>query len=364
MAGSLVINSGVIVYAISATFISLSLCLLAPLIGKTFGLIDDPKAKTHSLHNRTTPLVGGLAIIAPWILLTKIDAMLAGFFITHDDASDLPAFFSVFVLVFMLIGTLDDRFHLSARLRLVIMAPLFTLFAIEYPDFAINALTSPAFGISVHLGFLAAPFTALCMLAYTNAVNMADGRNGLVIGLSIIWCLTLSFYVPAQFQVMLYVVLASLLVTGVFNMTGRLFLGDGGTYALSAMIGLTGLYAHGIPVGAGGASSTQLAALFAIPGLDMFRLIVSRITRGVSPMSADHDHLHHRLDRHIGWRWGLPAYLALVGGPVLIAFSAPNMGSMGLVAAVGLYGAAWIVTRGAQQQTFSSVAEEASVPVQ
>jgi UDP-GlcNAc:undecaprenyl-phosphate GlcNAc-1-phosphate transferase len=227
---------------------------------------------------------------------------------------------------------------------------MFMLFVIFNPAFGVAYLSSPALGISVSLGFLGVPFAALCLLAFTNAVNMTDGRNGLTIGLSLIWCLTLSFYVPADFRVMLYAVMASLLVTGFFNLRGRLFLGDNGTYGLAALVGLTGLYAHSLSPAAGGISSTQLAAIFAIPGLDMFRLIIERASRGASPMAGDHDHLHHRLERYIGWRLGLPVYLTLAGTPILIACSAPDMGTPGLISAIALYSAAWAVTRRHRQR--------------
>jgi UDP-GlcNAc:undecaprenyl-phosphate/decaprenyl-phosphate GlcNAc-1-phosphate transferase len=329
----------------TSAILSLLVCLIAPYIGRALGLIDDPKAKAHSLHERKTPLVGGIAVLLPWGILTGTDAILVEFLSQPSDASHRNGWLAVFILAIGLVGALDDRFHLTARLRLAVMGPMFMLFAFFNPAFGIDTFSSPAFGISVALGFFALPFTALCLLAFTNAVNMTDGRNGLVIGLSLIWCLTLSFYVPADFRVMLYAVMASLLVTGLFNLRGRLFLGDTGTYGLAALVGLTGLYAHGIGSGAGGVSSTQLAAIYAIPGLDMFRLIMERAARGASPMAGDHDHLHHRLERFIGWRLGLPVYLALVGAPILIACSAPHMGTPGLIAAIVLYGAAWLVTR-------------------
>ena len=357
-------NAAAIIYVISAGLGSLLLCLLAPLIGKSLGLIDDPSAKAHSLHDRSTPLVGGLAIMVPWILLAKFDPMLAEFFVAPSGGEFSAFWLSVLVFIFLLIGLIDDRLHLSALARLVTMAPLFGLFIVGYPSFAIDTLTSPAFGISVSLGLLSAPFSALCLLAVTNAINMADGRNGLVIGMSVIWCLTLSYFVPPQIQLLLYAATACLLVTGLFNLRGRLFLGDGGTYALSAMIGLISLYAHGIPVGQGGISSPQLAALFAIPGLDMFRLMMARKARGVSPMMGDHDHLHHRLERHMGWRLGLPVYLAMVCGPILIAFSDPKMGAVGLISAVCLYGIAWLVTRKSQQRQFASGGSGSAIPAE
>ena len=332
-------------HLITSCGLSLLSCLTAPLIGGSLGLIDDPKGKAHSLHQKKTPLVGGLAILLPWAILTGADAILVEFLGGAQSTSHRSVWLALFVLIVALVGALDDRLHLSARLRLAVTAPMFILFVFLNPEFGVAYLSSPAFGISVYMGHFSAPFAALCLLAFTNAVNMADGRNGLVIGLSLIWCLTLSFFVPADFKLMLYAVTASLLVTGFYNLRGRLFLGDSGTYGLAALVGLTGLYAHGISPAAGGISSTQLATVFAIPGLDMFRLIVDRTSRGISPMAGDLEHLHHRLERCIGWRFGLPVYLALAGTPILIACSAPNMGTPGLIAAVALYCAAWLVTR-------------------
>lgn len=345
-------------YALAAALISFGICVLAYPIGQATGLMDDPKAKAHSAHYVTTPLVGGIAIIVPWVIVAELNPFLMHLFIP-DQAELYPRFWlSAFLITFVVIGALDDKFHLSARLRLLIMMPFFTLLVYCYPDFAIQRLTAPAFGISVPLGIFSAPFTALCMLAFTNAVNMADGRNGLVIGFGVIWSVALLGYSPPYFSVLLFATLASLLVTGAFNLKGRLFLGDAGTYALATILGLTSLYAHGQPIEADGISSTQLATLFAIPGLDMFRLIASRVARGASPMLGDHDHLHHRLDRQFGWRQGLPVYLALVALPVLIGLSSPIMGTAGLVCAILLYCAFWYVTRESRQRTFGMVAQE------
>lgn len=344
-----------VAYGAAAALVSLGICVLAYPIGKVTGLMDDPKAKSHSAHAITTPLVGGIAIIVPWVILAEAHPFLMDLLLPGQTELYPRFWLSGFLLFFVVIGILDDKFHLSARLRLLIMMPFLTLLVYWYPDFSIGVLTSPAFGISVSLGIFAAPFTALCMLAFTNAVNMADGRNGLVIGFSLIWAVVLFAHVPPYLSVMLSAIIASLVVTGIFNLKGRLFLGDCGTYALATILGLISLYAHGQPIGSGGISSTQLATLFAIPGLDMFRLIASRASRGASPMAGDHDHLHHRLDRQYGWALGLPTYLGLVLVPIIIGFSSSLMGSAGLLSAVMLYCGVWYMTREARQVVFTAV---------
>lgn len=352
----------VIAYLTAIGFLSLTVCHFAPLIGKALGIMDDPRAKPHSTHAVATPLVGGLAAVLPSFFLSAAFAIVTGHAVGSNGGVVPNAWIYLLVLTVMLVGGLDDRTHLSVRLRLAVKVPAFILFTALNPAFSVEQLTAPAFGISVSLGYLAAPFSALCLLALVNAVNMADGRNGLVIGLSLIWCLTLSFYLPDYLQLPLLGVAVSLLVTGYYNLQGRLFLGDGGTYGLATLTGLMALYAHNLNLGAGGISSTQLATLFAIPGLDMLRLIVDRLARGASPMSSDREHLHHRLERWVGWRLGLPMYLALAGVPILIACISPNMGTPGLIAAIAGYIAAWSATRTRRQK--SGVGGDTSAPAE
>lgn len=354
--------AGLITYLAAVGFLTLIVCHFAPLIGRVLGIMDDPRAKAHSTHAVATPLVGGLAAVLPSFLVSGAFAIVAAQL--GGNYSAPTSNFLVYLLVFivLLVGGLDDRTHLSVRLRLAVKVPAFMLFTALNPQFSVEQLSAPAFGISVSLGYLAAPFSALCLLALVNAVNMADGRNGLVIGLSLIWCLTLSFYLPANLQLPLFGVIISLLLTGYYNLRGKLFLGDSGTYGLATLIGLMGLFAHDIPLDAGGMSSSQLATLFAIPGLDMLRLIAERLALGVSPMSGDCEHLHHRLERWVGWRFGLPIHLALAGVPILIACSSPLMGTPGLIAAIAGYIAACFATRRHRQK--SDVAGRISVPAE
>src|SRR3546814_2507739 len=75
--------------------------------------------------------------------------------------------------------------------------------------------------VSVPLGLLAGPFTLLCLLGFQNAVNMADGTNGLVIGLGLGWVSLLLLHAPPELTVFLWLLGAALLTTLPFNLAGR-----------------------------------------------------------------------------------------------------------------------------------------------
>ncbi len=322
-----------------------AICANARKLGQALGLVDDPRLKAHALHQRVTPLVGGLAVLCPWLIGIEL-----AFWILPDPGlaqlrGVLPPLLTGFIALLMILGALDDRFHLSARSRLWIkLIAAFALVVFE-SQLQITALNFPGAQFFLSLGILAPFFTVLCLAALTNAVNMTDGRNGLVIGMCCIWLGTLLLRLPSLAHPLLYALLAALVVVGWFNWRGRLFLGDAGSYGLSSLIGVLAIWAHNQAPEAGGLTSSQLASFFMIPALDMFRLIVVRTMRGVSCMAADNDHLHHRLDRCCGWNKGILIYLGVVALPVAVALGGPKSGLIGMTLGFALYLLVWFGTR-------------------
>lgn len=319
-------------------------CHFARPIGESLGLMDDPAKKLHSRHALSVPLVGGLAVLLPVVVMGLVAGMAAQFM--HQPTYwDISATFAAAVGMMLVIGLLDDRYHLSVRSRLLVTSILFVVVVMMTPEFLIEDLTIPFIGsaLSITFGWAAAPFTVLCLVALANAVNMADGRNGLVIGMALIWTLAMISASPAELPRGMLMLLACLIVAFFYNMRGKLFLGDGGTYGLAACFGLTAVWFHRYDGGL--LSEAQITSLFLIPGLDMVRLIVSRRRRGASPFAADHDHLHHHLDDWMGWRRGLLIYLGLVSMPILVAYSEPNWGGEALLLGSAAYLALLVTAR-------------------
>jgi UDP-GlcNAc:undecaprenyl-phosphate/decaprenyl-phosphate GlcNAc-1-phosphate transferase len=211
-----------------------------------------------------------------------------------------------------LLGIADDRHSLSPRARLLISFVVFGLVAIFDPKFNVRVLLfeHPDFLIGLGHLFIAIFFTALCCVGLVNAVNMADGKNGLVIGLCLGWLGILATRAPMPllpFIGLLSVVLAVLLF---FNLRGELFLGDGGAYGFAGAIALIAIAIYNSP---GNHATSAIAAdelilLFLVPVADSFRLTFKRWRRGQSPMAADKDHLHHILLDKWGWPLGLFVY--------------------------------------------------------
>ena len=165
---------------------------------------------------------------------------------------------------------------------------------------------------------------------------MADGRNGLVPGIALIWSLLIFVYAPPHLYPVLAALTVGLSVVLAFNLAGRLFLGDSGCYALSVLIGLLAIHTYYVKFPE--LSADIVALWFLIPVVDCLRLMTGRMLAGVSPFSADRNHLHHVIGAMMPWRWGLPLYLCLVAGPGLAAIADPKFSLAWAMVPLSIYG--------------------------
>ena len=318
--------------ALLALVISLIVGRNAMAIGRALGLLDFPDPHGgRKRHARVTPLVGGLAVVLSSLLAAAATLLSAD--LGPAERQHLT-WFIVTVAGLYLIGLADDRFALSPRIRLVLAVGMLALAAIYAPDFSLSFLRFGGQDQVMLLGWWGDAFALLCFVGLLNAVNMADGKNGIVLCLGLIWTIVLAFRLPG-------VMLPTLAATGValavmlwFNLRGELFLGDGGSYAISAMFGLLAVYAYNH--GFADMRADDVAVLFAIPVFDTLRLMAVRIAAGNSPFMPDRDHLHHRLHHRWGWPAGLGIYVVLVAVPNFGALALPGTGGVWLfVSALG-----------------------------
>lgn len=303
-----------VLYLLGVT-ITLVICLNAEKIAQVFGVIDFPDTG-RKLHKEPTPLVGGLAALVPWSLTIALIGL-------HSDDPARYLALSVVVFSLFMIGFLDDRSHVEAKIRLIVSFAVCLLAVVPVQAFLVADLSFAVARLELPLPLLVAiPFTLLALVGLMNAVNMADGINGVAIGTMTIWCLVLSFYAGTETQLLLVSLAISLAVVLVFNLRNRLFLGDSGAYALSVGIGLIAISCYNAPVRP--MPAELLVLLFLVPVLDCVRMIVYRIRQRRSPFSADRRHLHHILASWMPWRYGLMVYLGFIALPNAIAIAAPD----------------------------------------
>ena len=282
-------------------------------IALCLGVVDHPGAQEHKSHATPTPLVGGLVSLPPAIGILLLQFFQEGMSSAHAVSYLALAFATLSSLI---VGFLDDRRHIPAFFRLIICSGIFGVAISIRPEFVVSALDLQGIGLKLELGLLAIPFSVFCLLVFQNAVNMTDGRNGLVAGLAIIWLMALLSFGWHPLTLAIVSLTIGLFIALGANLGGRLFLGDAGTYGIGAFVGLATIWIHRSNIGL---HTIDIVIMFMIPVLDMARLFVFRLLRGRHPFSADHNHLHHYLDRSIGWTYGRMIYYALVACPIIFS---------------------------------------------
>ena len=309
-------------------------------IARALGLVDRPDPSGgRKLHARPTPLVGGLGIalsVCGAAVLSQLAGTTGGLVLAGHFG-----WLAFAVLAMFLIGAGDDRHQLSPRLRLGLSA--IVLIVAMYFDraFVLGSIDFDGFQPFSLAGW-GGLFSLLCLIGLLNAVNMADGKNGLVIGLSLIWTTVLLVHAPDTLWPILAAAMSALAVLLWFNLHGRLFLGDGGSYGLSALFGLLAIDVYNQ---ASGFHADAVIVMFIVPVLDTIRLMSLRVMHGKSPFDGDRNHFHHLLWDRFGWPAGLIVYLGLVGGTNLIAAAVPGTGLTCIALAAVGYAALMLICR-------------------
>ncbi len=334
-------GAAAILTAAAALAITLPIGRFAMPLGQRLGLLDWPDTDGgRKRHAAVTPLVGGLGLALAslaTIALTLALLPAAPWLVQH------LAWLGGVVAAMYLIGFADDRFALGPAIRLTLTIATLGLALVFAPDFTLGWVRFAGQPQLWLLGAWGDAFALLCLVGLLNAVNMADGKNGIILSLALIWSAVLAVHLPPPLWPVLAGVAAALAVLLACNLRGILFMGDGGSYVLSALFGLLAIYAYNNDFEV--MRADDVATMFAIPVFDTIRLMSVRAARRRSPFEGDRDHLHHHLHSRYGWPRGLYAYVALVALPNLGAVLCPGTGLVWLAVSLLLYGATLWATR-------------------
>jgi len=301
--------------------------LNAETIGNRLRIMDRPDNR-RKRHTKDTPLVGGVAILLPsliWVAGALMTGLVA-------DSGTLAALMLCATGV-GLIGFADDQAAIAPLTRILFLLVFLALAFFVDPHLISSTLNWGSFNPTHIPVWLYCFLLAITTVGIVNAVNMADGQNGLVPSMFVVWSLCLALVgEPLVSQVALVLVLLSLMVL-LFNLRGALFLGDCGSYGVTFLIGLLTMLSH-----AQGRVSIETATVwYFIPVVDCLRLIVTRSLRGRSPMAPDTDHFHHRLQAKLGETYGLVAYICSVAGCSIISALAPQFALVCLIVLASIY---------------------------
>ena len=303
--------------------ITVAICLCARPLGEWLGVMDHPddERKTHA---GPTPLVGGIAVMLPLAIWAAAEATWARSGTVGFYLSILLCGGGVAVLGFM-----DDQHNISAGGRLLLLI-MFAATALRLdPVLAIDRVHFAQWGWLPTPPLMLPALTVLALAGFSSAVNMTDGLSGLVLAFICIWSACLAFLGGPDVSAAASVIGAASVVTLLYNLGGRLFLGDCGAFAIAFAIGILAVRCHN----SGRLPLETALVWFYIPVLDCLRLIPLRLWRGRSPFRPDREHFHYRLSARLGERWAITIYAGVVGLTSLLATLVPQLSIFGLAIA-------------------------------
>ena len=278
-------------------------------ITKKFNLIDHPD-KNRKLHQTKTPLIGGLLIFVCVVYLITVDQL----FIINTN---FIAKIITILLPIFIIGLLDDIYNLSPAKKIIFLSTLILLFLYFNKDFLLKELYFDDFKKTYLLNDTLSLFiTTFCLLLLINAFNMSDGINGLAHSISILWLIILIVFFGLN--ITFYFITLIIFLSFVLNYQGKYFLGNSGSLFISSFIGLLTIYLYNFNLGTKNLFSVEkIILIFLIPGLDMLRLFILRLSNKKSPFLGDLDHFHHLLISNLHLHKAIIYYLLLVLWPFI-----------------------------------------------
>lgn len=244
------------------------------------GLVDIPNHR--SVHQQVTPRGAGIAMIGAIIL----SDLLFWNTVVFDHIVSFVAIFLIFI-----VGVLDDHRDTTPKTKFVVI--IFAVILLYYDGMTIDTL-GYIFGIHFELGWFALPYTIFAVAGLTNAMNLADGLDGLASGLGIVILSAFAYIGLEQNDLFITYVsfsfIAALCAFLVFNWNpAKIFMGDSGSLTLGFVIGV--LWIKALPY----IQPTVILFLAAIPVMDTLIVMIRRKRTGKSMFSPDKLHMHHVL---------------------------------------------------------------------
>jgi UDP-GlcNAc:undecaprenyl-phosphate GlcNAc-1-phosphate transferase len=248
-----------------------------------WGIVDNPGFR--KVHAIPIPRIGGLAMV--------IGVLVAALIVIPLDPND--RYFLMAAAVLVAFGAADDRFDLDYRIKLV--GQLLAILIVTIGgDAQIRSITLDERLLLPQ--WISIPLTVVFLVGITNAINLADGLDGLAGGTTFLClgALAMLSHSSGQFATAALSLTFAGAILGFLRFNtfpATVFMGDAGSQLLGFAVGVLSLRAT--QSGTSALSAATPILLLALPILDTLTVMVQRVSEGRSPFSPDKNHIHHKL---------------------------------------------------------------------
>ncbi len=271
----------------SAFFVALviTMALIPPLmrVASRLALVDTPNER--KVHTTTIPRIGGMAMV--------VGACIP-ILLWFPHTATVTAFLSA-LLVLLIFGAWDDRNELGYHAKF--LGQSLAVFLVVFWG-GVSIRVFPFMGMDQVPAYMSIPVTVLFLVGVTNAVNLADGLDGLAGGVTLLSLgavALLAKLAGGTDLVMICFVIAGTIFGFLRYNTfpARIFMGDTGSQFLGFTVGVLAVM---LTQQVSSALNPWLPLfLVGLPIVDTLSVMVLRISARRSPFAADKNHMHHRL---------------------------------------------------------------------
>lgn len=268
-------------------------------------LFDEPDDE-RKLHGRRVPTIGGVIIFAGTVfaftLWFPIDTIQVYEQII-PRVRELQYIIATILILFF-VGIKDDIIG-TAPVKKLVAHVIVGMVLVLMADLRLTGLHG-IFGIR-EIPYWGSIFLSLfTYIVVVNSFNLIDGVDGLAGGVGLIASLAFGlWFLFAGDTIMASLAFAlsgALLAFLIFNFSpAKIFMGDSGSLSIGLILCVLSLklveFDQSLLTGFVGEISKPVFALAILtyPLFDTLRIFIYRSLRGLSPFSADRNHIHHRL---------------------------------------------------------------------
>lgn len=296
-------------------------------LSKLFRLYDFPNSN-RKIHDKPVSLINGFIILITLNLYFIFDI----FFFKEFNLK-----FEILIIIllnfFYFLGYYDDIKDISAKTKtLVILVLLLIVIPFDHNLVLKSLIFKQLTGKEILLNQLSVFITIFFIYIFYNFMNFIDGLNGVAISVAIFFISILAFE-RGEFYNLEILLIFCLAYCLVLNLQTKSFLGNSGISILSIFISVFYIREYNLEKTL---FCDEIFLVFFVPGIDMTRLVFSRIFSGKSISHADKNHLHHFLSNFINKKYVFIYYLGVTTVPYLIYIISSNF-LISVITSLSLY---------------------------
>ncbi len=259
-------------------------------------LIDLKKSSLHKrfLNKDIVPITGGIILL--------INCLLFSVFVNFEN--------QFIILIIFFIGLLADLQKLNSPIIRLILQAAVIIFFVSINDLFVRSIRIPLIDDYLNYNIISLLFTSFCLLILINGSNFIDGVNLQCSGYYLVVMTILLYLKLNTFEIynisVLGILYPFILIFILFNYLNKSYLGDGGSYLLSFLIGYV-LINFQIKTNV---SPYYLVLLLWYPAFENLFSILRKIKLpNTSPDQPDTLHLHHLIFKYFNKSFNINKYL-------------------------------------------------------